>query len=101
MALRGDEANPVYRWHNDFVAIRQAGRAQLQAHLYARAQGRANARTDPTSAAAMSTTLFGVLNLSQGRMPTYASGGVGTLGVAGWQVGCTEMRQEGARTHLG
>ncbi|KAG2426915.1 hypothetical protein HXX76_012701 [Chlamydomonas incerta] len=73
--LRGDEANPVYRWHNDFVAVRQAGRTQLQTQLYSRAQGRHGVRTDAASAAGMSTTLFGVLDLSQGRMPTHASGG--------------------------
>ncbi|KAG2500507.1 hypothetical protein HYH03_001284 [Edaphochlamys debaryana] len=73
--LRGDEGNPVYKWHNDFVAIRHAGRQQLQQQLYARANGRANVRTDATAAAGMSTTLFGVLNLTQGRLPTYASGG--------------------------
>eukprot|EP00198_Chlamydomonas_reinhardtii_P010505 XP_001699842.1 predicted protein [Chlamydomonas reinhardtii] len=73
--LRGDEANPVYRWHNEFVAVRQAGRSQLQSQLYSRAQGRHGVRTDASSAAGLSTTLFGVLNLSQGRMPTHASGG--------------------------
>ncbi|KAG2431637.1 hypothetical protein HYH02_013214 [Chlamydomonas schloesseri] len=72
--LRGDEANPVYRWHNDFVAARQAGRTQLQSHLYGRAQGRHAVRTDASSAAGMSTTLFSVLNLSQGRMPTQPTG---------------------------
>ncbi|GFR52887.1 hypothetical protein Agub_g15520 [Astrephomene gubernaculifera] len=75
VALRGDESNPVYKWHNDFMSVRQAGRAQLQAALYSRAQGRANVRTDSSAAAGLSTTLFGVLNLTQGRMPTYASGG--------------------------
>jgi hypothetical protein len=51
-----------------------------QAALYSRSQGRQNVRSDPSAAAGMSTTLFGVLNLSQGRMPTYASGVV----AAGW-----------------
>ncbi len=37
-ACRGDEANPVYKWHNDFVAVRQAGRTNLQSQLYDRAQ---------------------------------------------------------------
>ncbi|GIL86312.1 hypothetical protein Vretifemale_14705 [Volvox reticuliferus] len=75
VALRGDESNPVYKWHNDFMAVRQSGRAHLQAALFARAQGRAGVRTDPANAAGLSTTLFGVLNLTQGRMPTFASGG--------------------------
>lgn len=74
VALRGDEGNPVYKWHNDFVSVRQAGRSQLQAALYSRAQGRAGVRTDPSAAAGLSTTLFGVLNLTQGRMPTYGTG---------------------------
>ncbi|GIL53847.1 hypothetical protein Vafri_9480 [Volvox africanus] len=75
VALRGDESNPVYKWHNDFMSVRQSGRAQLQAALFARAQGRASVRTEPSNAAGLSTTLFGVLNLTQGRMPTFASGG--------------------------
>ncbi|GLC47400.1 hypothetical protein PLESTM_002068900 [Pleodorina starrii] len=75
VALRGDESNPVYKWHNDFVAVRQAGRQHLQAALYSRAAGRASVRTDSSNAAGLSTTLFGVLNLTQGRMPTYAAGG--------------------------
>lgn len=66
--LKGDEDNPVYKWHNDFIATRQHGRAQLQAALYERATGRYKARTDLTSAAGMATTLFGQLNLSHGRM---------------------------------
>ena len=56
------------------MAVRQAGRSQLQSQLYSRAQGRHGVRTDASSAAGLSTTLFGVLNLSQGRMPTHASG---------------------------
>ncbi|KXZ44766.1 hypothetical protein GPECTOR_62g881 [Gonium pectorale] len=74
VALRGDESNPVYKWHNDFMGVRHAGRQQLQAALYARAQGRAAVRTDSSAAAGLSTTLFGVLNLTQGRMPNFQNG---------------------------
>lgn len=66
--LRGDEDNPVYKWHNDFLATRQQGRAQLQAALHQRATGRYKARTDAASAAGMATTLFGQLNLHHGRV---------------------------------
>ena len=54
---RGDEANPVYRWHNDFVAVRQAGRTNLQSQLYDRAQvgmhGMPGARRPPALHAGM------------------------------------------------
>jgi hypothetical protein len=30
----GQDRNPVYQWHNDFVTVRQSGRAHMQVCHY-------------------------------------------------------------------
>jgi len=72
---RGDEDNPVYSWHNNFLRVRQQGRASLQAALHERAQGRYRARTLGPMAANLSSILMADLDLVKGRQMNYASHG--------------------------
>ena len=68
---RGQEDNPVYRWHNKFVEVRQRGRDQLQRALYERAEGRLKARSEGRMAANLSGLLMLDLEAVQGRKVPY------------------------------
>ena len=69
---RGQEDNPVYSWHNQFVAVRQKGRDQLQRALYERAEGRHRARTQGKMAANLSGLIMLDLDAVHGRKVPYA-----------------------------
>ncbi len=71
--MRGDEDNPVYSWHNNFLRARQHGRAALQAALYERAEGRFRARTVGPMAANLSSILMADLDLVRGKQVPYAT----------------------------
>ena len=68
----GQESNPVFGWHNDFLEIRQRGRAAMQELLWARLQGRSEARTHAGRAAGMYHAVTAELTRNPAGLPTRA-----------------------------
>ena len=71
----GEERSPVYRCHNDFLAVRHSGRAHMQELLYGRAKGRCAARMQPALAAALYTSTTAYLDRHGGLSTASARNG--------------------------
>jgi len=95
MAQPLDFDNPVYGWHNQFVADRQEGAAALQKVLWDRAQARAATRNQGVLARAMMDVIDASLERSDG-VPTVAAVRPGTMPTSIYQRAAAHLAAKGA-----